>query len=346
MGSLQFTNNAKTTLAGSLSASATTFGLTAGGGALFPATTGGNTFIGTITKNGSPNVQEIVLVTGLSGDTITSCTRAYEAIGGVQTALTWNAGDTFSLNPTAAALGSFASAAALAEDVTTLTSYAVAQGPNYCVASVGGTANNIVCAWAAGTLESRTIGMPLRFLAIATNNGPMTLNDGGGALPLYSIYSSGSLPPNAIQSGKIYEVMFDGYGYQLTGFRSVRGTFELGLTGVSGSSSSICTVTQNDNIVTLQMLGAALATPNATTMTLTGLPSAFQTVVEQKVPIICTDYGQPCMAMADFGVSSSTIVLSKLVIVGGVPQFSPIGWSSSGTGAKGVQATTISYLLT
>lgn len=88
MGNLVFANFAKTTLAGSISNTATSITLAAGSGALFPALTGTQYFIATLTDAATQLNHEIVKVTARSSDTLT-VVRAQEST----TALNWNAGD-------------------------------------------------------------------------------------------------------------------------------------------------------------------------------------------------------------------------------------------------------------
>ncbi len=84
---IQYFNRASTTLAGAISSTATTANLASGSGALFPLSSG-NTFKLTFIDAATGLLAEIVLVTAISGDTITM-TRAQEGTS----ALAWNAGD-------------------------------------------------------------------------------------------------------------------------------------------------------------------------------------------------------------------------------------------------------------
>jgi hypothetical protein len=96
---IKFTNNATTTLASSITASATSIPLAVGTGALFPAvTTGsGNFFYATLVD--SSNNIEIVKVTNRATDTVT-VVRGQDGT----TAKAYIGGDKFELRPTAAAL--------------------------------------------------------------------------------------------------------------------------------------------------------------------------------------------------------------------------------------------------
>jgi hypothetical protein len=99
-----FTNNANTTLASGISSSATALNVVSGTGALFPNPTGGDNFTFTLVKNGNPTVYEVCLCTARSGDTFSTIVRAQE---NTPSALSWNAGDTVTLLPTAAGLDDF-----------------------------------------------------------------------------------------------------------------------------------------------------------------------------------------------------------------------------------------------
>jgi hypothetical protein len=83
------TNNASTTLAGAITAGATTCALAPGTGANFPNPTGGQQFALTFIDAATGLNTEIVYVTARSGDTITTMVRAQEGT----TAKAWLAGD-------------------------------------------------------------------------------------------------------------------------------------------------------------------------------------------------------------------------------------------------------------
>lgn len=83
-----FANNASTTLAGAITAVATTANLASGTGVLFPSPGAGQYFVLTFTDAATGLINEIVWVTNVTGDVIT-ITRAQEGT----TAKPWNAGD-------------------------------------------------------------------------------------------------------------------------------------------------------------------------------------------------------------------------------------------------------------
>ena len=99
---LLFANLAKTTLAGAITNTATAAALSTGSGVLYPNPFAGQGYVGTFIDAATGLLNEIVLVTGMSGDTITLMTRAQEST----TALAWNAGDFFYMFNTGGSLAS------------------------------------------------------------------------------------------------------------------------------------------------------------------------------------------------------------------------------------------------
>jgi len=91
----QYTNNAATTLASSITSVATSLTVVSGTGAIFPTLTGANFFFCTL-QNTAGTVVEIVKVTARSSDTFT-IVRAQEST----TASGFNAGDKVELRLTA-----------------------------------------------------------------------------------------------------------------------------------------------------------------------------------------------------------------------------------------------------
>lgn len=82
-------NNAQSTLATALAVGQTTGNLFPGTGALFPVPSSGQAFKLSLTDAATQTLKEIVLVTGMSGDAITSMLRGQEGT----TDQTWNIGD-------------------------------------------------------------------------------------------------------------------------------------------------------------------------------------------------------------------------------------------------------------
>jgi hypothetical protein len=90
---LQFANNASTLLADPVSNSATECSLASGGGAEFPTLASDQAFYATFIDAATGLNTEIVLVTGIEGDNITSMLRGQDGT----TAQAWLAGDHFEM---------------------------------------------------------------------------------------------------------------------------------------------------------------------------------------------------------------------------------------------------------
>lgn len=124
---VRFANNATSKLAASLSSVGLTISLTPGDGAKFPTLAAGQFFKGTLIK--ADGTKEVVKVTARSSDTLT-VSRADEAVGGVQTAYAFSAGDKFELRLTADALAAELDrldAAAFLEAVTKNANYSIVE---------------------------------------------------------------------------------------------------------------------------------------------------------------------------------------------------------------------------
>ena len=157
MTTLQFANNAASTLAGGISNSATTLQLAAGTGTIFPALSAGQAFFMTLTDAETQEVREIVEVTARSGDV---CTVVRGAQG--TTALAWNAGDI------AAQLNT-------AGDMQGMVQPDTLQSNFYGNATdVGGTVNSITATLPSG-LTALIDGMQFLVFAAGANTGAVTL---------------------------------------------------------------------------------------------------------------------------------------------------------------------------
>lgn len=178
-----FTNNAQTTLAGSISDSATTANLASGGGAKFPDPNPPNQgFYGTFTDAATGLIREIVLVTNRTGDTITMVRAQQGTVG-----LAWAANDLF------AKLWTAGDAEAMLQ-----TGQAQGQQSNYGV-DVG-----VVNAYQVDLdppLTSPIAGMPIRVKINNTNTGPSTLDPGSGAAPIRTAIG------NALVGGELVDNM-------------------------------------------------------------------------------------------------------------------------------------------
>lgn len=108
MGLILFANNAATTLAAPITASATTANLQTGTGSLFPNPSGGNYYVGTFVDAATGLLNEIVQVSAMSGDTIQTMVRGQEGTS----AKAWLAGDLFNNFVTAGTMSGMVQTAA------------------------------------------------------------------------------------------------------------------------------------------------------------------------------------------------------------------------------------------
>lgn len=106
MGQAVFGNNVSSTLAVGITALATSITVATGDGAKFPALTGGNWFIATLSDSATNTVLEIVQVTAVVGDVLT-VVRGYESTTGTS----YLAGDLIGVRLTAGSLNQMAPAA-------------------------------------------------------------------------------------------------------------------------------------------------------------------------------------------------------------------------------------------
>lgn len=197
-----FANYASTTIAGPISAGATTVNLAAGAGALFPAPGVGQQFALTLISQSDASQREITYCTGRSGDVCT-VVRAQEGT----TALAFIANDIAANYLTAATTASFIQASQLQE-----------QPGNYAVDT--GSVNNIQVALNPPPSSLALIaGAPVRILVANANTGNTTLTIAG--LPTTSVFAqggaTGSLAAGSVLVGQIYEFVYvPGVGFEVS----------------------------------------------------------------------------------------------------------------------------------
>lgn len=181
---LLFANNASTTLAAPASPSDTSLGLSAGSGSKFPSPSAGEGFVMTLVDAATGLVNEIVLCTGRSGDTVT-VQRGYEST----TPRSWLAGDIIANFCTAGTQAGFVQADQFQD------------GEYSIIGTVGGTANAISGTLPSG-LTTLVAGMGVTFIAASANTGPTTFNLtlGSTATGALAIVDSGG---NALTAGAI-----------------------------------------------------------------------------------------------------------------------------------------------
>lgn len=167
--SILFTNNAVSTLAGSLTNVATTVSVAAGTGALFPALSGGDYFRAVLVKlvAGVPTY-EFIKVTARSTDALTF-TRAEEG----STALTFSAGDRIELRLSKQSIADLPFAALTGGTITGLTSFGIRST---------GAAYDL-------TIASTEVFTAGRTLTVKLNDAPRTI-DIAGALTTAAAFTT------------------------------------------------------------------------------------------------------------------------------------------------------------
>lgn len=159
-----WSNNASTTVSGSISTSSTTVQLAAGTGAMFPNPTSGNYYVATFYDQATKTQYEIVHVTAMSGD-IATITRAQEGT----TAKNWGPGDIFANLVTAGTLNAFVQAGT---------------GPaNTSIVYVGtdtSSTPNLVIANTNPVPSGLAVGMLFNILIANTNTAAVNLQLNGG----------------------------------------------------------------------------------------------------------------------------------------------------------------------
>lgn len=196
MALTQYSNNAQTTLASAITASATQLSVVSGGGSLFPTLTGSEYFRATLVSQTSSTTREIVKVTGSPAADNFTIVRAQEGT----TALAWNAGDYFNLLLTAGDMAD----AVQKDDLQ-------AQAPNF--GHDTGTANAYSVAYTPA-ITAHVIGAPLRWIAANTNTGASTFDDGAGVANLV-LPGGGALVAGQIVAGGMYTAIYDGTNFQI-----------------------------------------------------------------------------------------------------------------------------------
>jgi hypothetical protein len=160
-----WSNNASTTVSGSITAVSTSVALAAGTGVLFPSPTGSDYYVATFYDQATKTQNEIVHVTAMSGD-IATIVRAQEGT----VAQAWNAGDIFANLVTAGTLRNFVQSGAGPADTSLV----------YVGTDVSTTPGLIVCN-TVPVPANYAIGMMFNILVKNTNLGPVQLQFNGKA---------------------------------------------------------------------------------------------------------------------------------------------------------------------
>jgi hypothetical protein len=152
-----WSNNASTTVSGSITAVSTTVALAAGTGVLFPSPTGSDYYVATFYDQATKTQNEIVHVTAMAGD-IATIVRAQEGT----TAKAWNAGDIFANLVTAGTLRNFVQSGAGPASTSIV----------YVGTDVSTTPGLIVCN-TVPVPANYAVGMLFNILVKNTNLGPV-----------------------------------------------------------------------------------------------------------------------------------------------------------------------------
>lgn len=237
---LLFSNNAQTTVAGSLSSSGTTLSVATGTGALFPTISSANQyFVISLFAQANYATTEICWCTAVVGDNLT-IVRAKEST----TALSWSVGDIVQCGPTAGQMQTIAQPA----DVQ-------AQTGNYAVDS--GTANAMVITLVPAAISlSALIGVPIRIKKGSSANTTSTTLAVNGltatavTLPGGTALSSANGLAGRLAASAILEVIYDGTQFELQS---------------TGPSTGITAGSYTNVNVTLGVDGRVLAVTNGST---------------------------------------------------------------------------------
>jgi hypothetical protein len=160
-----WSNNASTTVSGSITPTATSVALAAGTGVEFPSPTGGDYFCATFYDQATKTINEIVHVTARSGDVCTIVRAQEGTVAG-----TWNAGDIFANLVTAGTLRAFVQAGVGPANTSLV----------YVGTDVSTTPGLIVCN-TNPVPSSLAVGMLFNIWVKNTNPGPVNLQLNGGA---------------------------------------------------------------------------------------------------------------------------------------------------------------------
>lgn len=161
-----FANFVNTQLAANIGPTATTLSVSAGAGASLPQPGAGQFGRLELTDATTGNIHEIMLYTGVSGDSVSGLTRGAEGT----TALNWSAGDLIFSGPTAGAMGN-------------LVQLGAAQTNAAIFAPDTGSVNALVLA-PSPAIGTPTNGTRLLTRAVASNTGATTVTVSGVTYPL------------------------------------------------------------------------------------------------------------------------------------------------------------------
>lgn len=206
--SVLFSNNASTTVAGSITATDTTVTLAAGTGVEFPNPTGADYFVATFYDQATKTINEIVHVTHRNGD-ICTIARAQEGT----TAQAWNAGDIFANLVTAGTLQSFVQAGTGAANTSMI----------YAGTDTSATPSLIV-ANTNPVPSSYAVGMQFNIKVANTNTGPVNVQFNGLASVAATRTDGSPCVGGNITAGEEYLFVYNGTNFTIVGVQPIPST--------------------------------------------------------------------------------------------------------------------------
>jgi hypothetical protein len=202
-----FSNNASTTVSGSITTGSTTVQLAAGTGAIFPHPTGGDYFVATFYDQATKTINEIVHVTNVTGD-VATIVRGNSGFGvDTTTPQAWNAGDIFANLVTAGTLNAFVQAGTGPAN-TSLIYFGVdvSTTPNLIIA----TTNPVPASLVTGMF------FEIKVKNTTTGTGPVNLQLNGLASIVATRVDGSSLVGNDLTGTENYIFMYNGVNFTST----------------------------------------------------------------------------------------------------------------------------------
>jgi hypothetical protein len=195
-----WSNNASTTVSGSITAGGTSVQLAAGTGALFPNPTGGDYYVATFYDQATKTQNEIIHVTAMAGD-VATIVRAQEGT----IAQAWNAGDIFANLVTAGTLRAFVQAGTGPANTSLV----------YVGTDVSTTPGTIICP-TNPVPSSLAIGMIFDIKVANKNPGAVLLQLNGNA-GIAGVRTDGSaMVAGNLVAGENYLFMYNGVNFTST----------------------------------------------------------------------------------------------------------------------------------
>jgi hypothetical protein len=194
-----WSNNASTTVSGSITTGSTTVQLAAGTGALFPQPTGGDYFVATFYDQATKTINEIVHVTNITGD-VATIVRGNSGFGVDATnPQAWNAGDIFSNLVTAGTLKAFVQAGTGPTDTS--------------VVFVGidtSVTPNLIVAVTNPVPTSYAPGMMFNIKVANTNTGPVNVQLNGTPSVVLTRTDGSAMVAGNLTAGEEYTFIYGG----------------------------------------------------------------------------------------------------------------------------------------